>query len=60
VEWTSFKRQVRLYGEGARIFDPGRIIGEGRELARPGLREAQLADRRQTLAESDMGNRVRH
>src|SRR3546814_14240292 len=42
------------------MLDPGRVIREGRELPRPGLREAQSTDGRQALSENDLGCIVGH
>ncbi len=60
VKRSRLNRKVWLHGEGARVIDPGRVIGEGRKLARPGPRETELANGCQAFAKSDMGAEIRH
>lgn len=51
MKWPSFKREGRLHGKGAGILDPGGVIGEGRELARPGwVGESAVKTARDQLA----------
>src|ERR1700740_2353044 len=60
VEWPALKGQVGLERKGARVLYPGRIVGEGGELARPRLGKAQLTDRRQGLAKRDPCGKFGH
>lgn len=52
-ETAPVKWHVRLQCEGTRILRPSRIVTEDRKLTRPGLREAQFADRGQAFSKGD-------